>query len=176
MRVWLGVLAVWGGLVPAALAADAVQALVPWSSRGHVYEVAEGHLLFVGEFTGIVYVGEAVGQLDTSLVTCPATMEFQPRTRTRVGQGRCIITDGDGHKIFAAWQCAGDPKLCRGELRLVGGTGKFQGIQGGSPLVLRTALMQLGQVAGEEAPGAPGRGAGLAILPALRYDIQGATQ
>jgi hypothetical protein len=172
----IGALALWSAFPLAAVAADAVQALVPWNSRGQLYEIGEGTLLFVGEFSGIVYVGDAVGQLDTSLVTCPATMEFQSKARTRTGLGRCIITDGDGHKIFAAWQCSGDLKLCQGELRLLGGTGKFQGIQGGSPLVLRTALMQLGEVRGEQAPGAPGRGAGLAILPALRYDIQGASQ
>ena len=41
----------------------------------------------------------------------------------QLASGAVYITDEDGHKIFAEWQCAGDTKTCTGALRLVGASG-----------------------------------------------------
>lgn len=44
--------------------------------------------------------------------------------------GTCVVTDADGDKIFVEWECAGVMPACPGTERLVGGSGKYTGIDG----------------------------------------------
>ena len=56
----------------------------------------------------------------------------------------CIITDNEGHNVFADWTCNGPNFLgCEGDFTLRAGTGKFQGITGSSPLQARTTFSEI---------------------------------
>ena len=60
---------------------------------------------------------------------------------------------------------------CAGELTITGGTGKFEGISGGGPMLVRAALAE---TAASQSSGAVIRGAaGLAVWPELKYKIPG---
>ena len=44
--------------------------------------------------------------------------------------GPCVVTDGDGDKVYMEWKCTGPLPTCPGIERFVGGTGKYNGLSG----------------------------------------------
>ena len=66
-------------------------------------------------------------------------------------------------------KCTGASGVYTGELMITGGTGKFEGISGGGPMLVRTALAE---TAASQSSGAVIRStAGLAMWPELKYKI-----
>ena len=121
-----------------------LNATATWQSKGSVYFVGENEALFVGGFSGIMFVTGGQDSLNAAQLVCPGMMDINLQTDEMSGQGRCIITNAAGHRVFAKWQCDGVAMQgCKGDFELLTGTGPFQGISGGGEFVMRSAIGQL---------------------------------
>jgi hypothetical protein len=150
---------------------ETVQAIAPWQGSGQAFAVAPEKVMILGEYTGILYVQAKTGALDAALMQCPAVQVLDTNPRRGEASGHCTFTDGDGDAVYSEWKCTGAVGACAGELTITGGTGKFTGISGGGPMVVRAALAE---TAANASSGAVIRGAvGLAIWPELKYRIPG---
>ena len=146
-----------------------VSAMAPWKGDGKIFRVEPDKLLFVGSFTGVMYVSDGKGSLDAAVMVCPATHEINLKDETTSGQGRCILTSLEGDKVYAQWSCSGKPGICMGDFKLNGGTGRFTGITGSGPLHIRTILM--GIAVNIKDGGTVEDAHGLAIWPELKFKI-----
>ncbi len=121
-----------------------LQATATWQSTGSVYFVGENEALFVGGFRGIMFVNDGQGSLNAAQLVCPGMMDIDLQNDEASGQGRCIITNSEGHRVFAKWQCDGlAMQGCKGDFELLAGTGPFQGISGGGEFIMRSAIGKL---------------------------------
>ena len=146
-----------------------VSAMAPWKGDGKIFRVEPDKLLFVGSFTGVMYVSDGKGSLDAAIMVCPATQEINLKDETTSGQGRCILTSLEGDKVYAQWSCSGKPGICMGDFKLNGGTGRFTGITGSGPLHIRTILMAI--AVNMKDGGTVENAHGLAIWPELKFKI-----
>ena len=88
-----------------------------------------------------------------------------------IGEGRCIVTGTSGDRVFAAWECVGIATIgCIGKFDLTAGTGRFQGVTGGGPFILRSAIGELRAdlITGE----VDSIGLGLATWPKLTINLK----
>lgn len=107
-----------------------------WLSVGTTFQIEEGHLFWVGQFSGIgTDVGEAT-VFDKIAVQCPGTLDITLADGSAHGAGYCIWTAANGDKMFGSWQCAGGApmsgKACDGTTTIISGTGMFAGATGTS--------------------------------------------
>ncbi len=87
----------------------------------------------------------------------------------RLGEGRCIITDQDGDKVFARWSCTGENTTCNGSFVITAGTGKYTGITGKGDM--NTRVIARGLVLGESKEVYGQVSIGVAVWPELYYSI-----
>lgn len=147
-----------------------VEALAAYQSYGRLFRTAENQALFVGGFDGIMFVANGRGPLNTAKIVCPGMMEVNLDDGRTTGEGRCIITDSEGNRVFAKWRCSGEALVgCKGAFDLTAGTGRFQGISGGGDFILRTAITKFARDMSEDH--AEGIGLGLAVWPNLKYRL-----
>ena len=124
---------------------------------------------FIGTFKGIMYIEDGSDELDAALLICPATQEINTTTSATIAHGRCMITESAGHRIYADFTCKGRVGSCDGIFKLTGGEGPYEGIQGSSKMVIRSAL---GGMAVDADSGSVIRAAkGLAAWPDLKYTL-----
>lgn len=129
-----------------ALAAEerTATAIASWEGVGRVFEVAPGQALFLGSFAGTMFVQHGDGAFNMAEVVCPGTFDIEIETRKQKGSGHCIITALDGDQVFGKWDCKGAHLVgCIGSFEIIGGTGRFAGISGGSEFVARSAIMRV---------------------------------
>ena len=134
------------GGVQTAMAAEeqTLEATSAWISQGRYFKTGENEALFIGVLAGTLYVKSREGRLDAVELLCPGNFEIDLESGAQEGEGKCIITNNDGDNVFANWTCNGVNFLgCEGDFTLTAGTGKFQGITGGSPLKARTAFTEI---------------------------------
>ena len=146
MLALLGLLLVVATPVRSVMAGEEfkLQATATWQSKGSVYLIGENEALFVGGFSGVMFVTDGQGSLNAAQLICPGMMDINLQNGETSGQGRCIITNAEGHRVFAKWQCDGiATQGCKGDFELLAGTGRFQGVSGGGEFVLRSAIGQL---------------------------------
>lgn len=167
--VFVGIVAGASFLSVAAGEEGTVKAVASWKGRAFAFPVGREQAYLVGVYSGILYVEDGKGALHAASIVCPATAEGNLKTMTKTGQGRCILTDEDGDRIFARFTCEGDLEGCRGPFKLEGGTGKFDGITGEGEMISRIQVRQLTTVAGFDT--AEQEGEGVAIWPSLTYSI-----
>jgi len=146
-----------------------VKAVATWKGRSFVFPVGQAQAYLVGVYTGTLYIEDGKGVLHAASIVCPATAEGDLKARTKTGQGRCILTDEDGNRVFARFTCKGDLEGCRGPFKIEGGTGKFEGITGEGEMISRIQVRQLTTVTGFDT--AEQEGEGVAIWPSLTYKI-----
>src|SRR5689334_12381775 len=146
-----------------------VKAMAPWKSRSFVFPVGPDQAYLVGVHSGIMYVDDGKGPLHAASIVCPVTAEGDLKAMTKRGQGRCIITDEEGNRIYAKFTCTGDLGGCRGPFKIQGGTGKFAGITGEGEMISRIEVRQLTTVVGYDA--AEQMGEGVAVWPSLTYKL-----
>ena len=171
MLAALGLLFFAFGPSPAVAAEEfKMQATATWQSQGRVYFIGEEEALFVGGFSGIMFVDDGEGSLNAAKLVCPGMMEINMKTDRESGEGRCIITTQEGHRVFAKWRCDGVAmEGCAGDFALVAGTGPFQGISGGGPFILRSAM---GNITADLASGDVDTiGLGIAAWPLLTVKL-----
>lgn len=148
-----------------------VQAFATWQSEGRLFRVGEDKALFVGGLRGIMFVENGKGELNTAKIVCPAMMEVRFEDAHMTGEGRCIITGVKGNRVFGKWRCAGIALIgCKGVFELTAGTGKFQGITGGGPIVFRSAITQFTRKSSED--NVKSIGMGLTVWPKLTYRLK----
>ena len=150
-------------------AENTVKAMATWQAQGLVTQVDKDQALMVGALMGALFIDGGQGELDASTLLCPGTVELNLNTGERNGQGRCIITDKSGDKIYAKWACRGNEKGCKGPFNLVGGTGKFMGISGENAWLLRIAMRAMAGAVSDDS--FQQVAAGLAVWPKLQYRL-----
>ena len=159
-----------GSQLAAAAEEGMVKAQAAWIGKGSIFQVGEQEALFVGAFGGILYVGDQEGRLDRVVMLCPGTVDIDLETGDQNGDGKCILTNKEGERVFAVWDCDGKQMTgCQGSFKLNGGTGQFKGIQGESVMQARTAISEV--VVDLKSGMVAETGAGLLILPELNYTI-----
>jgi hypothetical protein len=146
-----------------------VKASAVWKSRSFVFPVGQDQAYLVGVYSGTLYVDDGKSALHAASIVCPATAEGDLKAMTKTGQGRCILTDEDGNRIYARFSCTGDLEGCRGPFKIEGGTGKFTGITGDGEMVSRILVRQVTTVMGFET--AEQEGEGIALWSSLTYRI-----
>lgn len=151
-----------------------VKAVATWKSRAFVFPVGNDQAYLVGVYSGVLYVDDGKGPLHEGSIVCPATAEGDLKKGTKSGQGRCILTDDDGNRVYARFTCTGDLEGCRGPFTIEGGTGKFAGITGEGEMISRIQVRQLTTVVGYDT--AEQQGEGVAVWPSLSYQIPSANK
>lgn len=168
------ILVLWGFILSGSSTAvhaeqQTLKAMIPWDGEGRVFQVNTGTMLFLGALEGIIYVETSTGKLDEGFVRCPVKQEVDQSTRATVGSGHCMITASGGDTVFAQWTCTGKVGICRGDFKITGGTGEFEGITGSSDLVIRSPLRSL--VTNMSSGSVLRVASGIAVLPELQYEI-----
>lgn len=160
------------GNAQATVAAEekTLEASSAWIGQGRYFKTGENEALFIGVLAGTLYVKSAEGELDAVDLLCPGDFQIDLENGAQEGEGKCIITDNDGDNVFANWTCNGESFLgCEGDFTLTAGTGKFQGITGGSPLKARTGFAAI--TVNLESGAVFESSAGLLSLPELNYKL-----
>jgi hypothetical protein len=122
---------------------ETINAFAPWHGRGQLYATGEKEAMFVGAFTGLLFIEGKDGPVDTGFITCPVALQIEVLTEKQIGQGRCIVSTHDGARAFAKWNCEGTfGKGCEGSLSFTGGTGRLDGLKGGGPMKVQARLHQ----------------------------------
>ena len=147
-----------------------VRVTAAWESQGYAFPVGEDQSYMVAVYTGVMFVDGGKGSLEAASVVCPGTLDANLAKGTKMGEGRCTITDADGDRVFARYSCSGDIlESCRGPFTLLSGTGKFAVITGGGEMIVRVQARQFTAFAGME--NVHQQGIGAAVWPALQYKI-----
>ena len=162
----------WLGLVAApgwAAEERTVKASAAWVGQGRFVPTGSTTVFFVGVFSGILFVDNDQGALNTAKILCPGTLEVDVNGGKQHGEGRCVMSPNATDQVFAKWSCSGTHQVeCKGPFTLTGGTGRFAGITGQGDFRLRTAIAELSVKPGELVQETA---AGLAEWPSLRYRI-----
>ena len=154
------------GASPVTFAAEGtLKAMAPWKATSFAFPVGEDETYLVGVYSGILYADDGKGPMHTATIVCPGTVEGNLKTMTKTGQGRCIITDEDGDRVYARFNCKGDLEGCRGPFKIVGGTGKFDGITGEGEMISKILARKLTVVVGFEP--VEQEGEGIAVWPSV---------
>jgi len=151
-----------------------VKATAAWEGQGSAFPVGEDQVYMVAVYAGVMFVDDGKGSLDAASIVCPGTIEGNLAKGTKTGDGRCIITDQDGDRVYSRFTCTGDLEGCRGPFTIVSGTGKFAGITGGGEIISRIQARQLTTYAGVD--NVQQQGTGIAVWPALHYKIPAKTK
>jgi len=146
-----------------------VKATGPWVASGKAYQTGADTVLFVGAFSGVMLLDEPGEALDAAEFTCPGMQDVDYAKQRVKSSGRCIFETSGGNKVFARWSCEGDIGDCRGEMKLLAGTGVAEGITGGGTLRLRSFFADIteqddGEITVEKA-------VGLMTWPKLTYRL-----
>ncbi len=142
-----------------------VRAMMVWQGEGTAVRIGESKAMLVAIIEGSMFIDGNKGVLHTASILCPITAIIGHDLSQTV-RGRCSIVDIDGDRVYARFTCKGEHfKGCRGLFTLVGGSGKFKGIQGGGPV---TFLSKMGDLRLDQIGIVRRRTIGLANFPALR--------
>jgi lipid-binding SYLF domain-containing protein len=149
---------------------NTVKATAAWEGQGFAFPVGNDQAYMVGVYAGVMFVDDGKGPLNAAAIVCPGTTEGILTKGTKTGEGRCIITDQDGDRVFARFTCVGDFEGCRGPFTIVDGTGKFAGITGEGEMISRIQARQLTTYP-TVVETVQQQGYGVAVWPALHYTI-----
>ena len=156
------------GFLPAQAAEqDTVQAIIPWEAEGRVFQVDTGTMMFLGAFTGIMYIESSRGELHEAFIMCPIIQKLNIDDRSTEAVGHCEISASPENVAYAEISCSGEVGSCEGTFTLTDGEGKFSGISGAGMLRVRSPMREL---ITDMAAGADLRVAsGLAVVKDLEY-------
>ena len=148
---------------------DTVQATIPWEAAGRVFQVDTSTIMFLGAFTGVMYIESSRGEMHEAFVMCPITQKLNLETGNSEAVGHCEISASPENVAYAELTCSGEVGSCNGTFTLVDGEGKFVGIAGTGTLRVRSPMRTLitDMAAGAELHVA----SGLAVIKDLEYSI-----
>ena len=148
---------------------DTVQAIIPWEADGRVFQVDTGTLMFLGAFTGIMYIESSQGEMHEAFVMCPIIQTLSLEMGSSEAIGHCEISASPENVAYAKLSCNGEVGSCEGTFTLVDGEGEFAGISGAGTLRVRSPMRAL---ITDMAAGAELRVAsGLAVIKDLEFRI-----
>jgi hypothetical protein len=156
--------------MPAVAAEEAViSAFSTWQGVGQLMQTAASGATFVGTLDGIVYVNTDKGPVEAGQMVCPAVVQIDLTSGKQTGTGNCTITVSDGAQVFSELTCSGVHLVgCSGEMKLTGGTGRFEGVAGGGAFTLRSSLRDIKPTT---AASAQETAHGIIFWPQLRYTL-----
>lgn len=99
-----------------------------WKGTGDAFEVAEKRMLGGGNVIGMIFNLKGSGPLHAGPATCFYT--FFVVDGSAKNKGFCSFGDADGDLIFTDFHGASAGEGMEGINNIVGGTGKYAGIQG----------------------------------------------
>jgi len=134
-------LCAWSGQTIAA--SNTISAVIPWQGQGQIFPIGGDKLRFLGSIEGIMYVETAEGEMDEAFVQCPIVQEIDTTKQSTSVSGNCTIVVSTEDAVFAEITCDGRAGICRGELKLTGGTGRFVGISGSGKMIVRSPVHAL---------------------------------
>lgn len=108
-----------------------------WKDTSVALEVADKRLQGQGMLNGVTFNDKGVGPLHAGPANCSYTfMAVEGKARNK---GYCTFSDADGDRIFTDFtgSSASDVED-NGTNEIVGGTGKYAGIQGSGPWKCKT--------------------------------------
>jgi len=144
-----------------------VQAIIPWEASGRVFQVDTSGLMFLGAFTGVMYIESSQGEMHEAFVMCPIIQKLNLKTSNSEAVGHCEISASPEDVAYAELTCKGEVGSCDGTFTLVSGEGKFAGIAGVGTLRVRSPMRTL---ITDMASGADVRiASGLAVIKNLEY-------
>jgi len=148
---------------------DTVQAIIPWEASGRVFQVDTSTMLFLGAFTGVMYIESSQGEMHEAFVMCPIMQKVSLETSNSEVVGHCEISASPENVAYAQLTCDGEVGSCNGTFTLIAGEGEFTGISGAGALRVRSPMRALitDVAAGEELRVA----SGLAVIKDLEYSI-----
>ena len=148
---------------------DTVQAIIPWEASGRVFQVDTSTMLFLGAFTGVMYIESSQGEMHEAFVMCPITQKVNLNSGGSEVVGHCEISASPENVAYAQLTCDGEVGSCNGTFTLIDGEGEFTGISGTGALRVRSPMRAL---ITDVAAGAELRVAsGLAVIKDLEYSI-----
>lgn len=159
-----------GLLRPAAAAEEAtVKMFAAWRGQGNTFQTAPKQATFVGAIVGQVYTDTEKGPVHTGTMVCPAMLTIGLEDASQRGTGRCTITELDGSEIYAEIACTGVYLVgCAGDLKLTGGTKRFEGVSGGGRVTIRSDFRKITMVTADVTRE---EGTGILFVQALRYKL-----
>jgi len=157
----------WSALTFAA--SHTISAVVPWQGQGQIFPVSTGGLRFLGSIEGIMYVETAEGDMNEALVRCPIVQDINVADGSTSVSGSCMIIVSPEDVVFADVSCRGITGMCRGEMTLTNGTGRFAGISGSGNLTVRSPIHTL--VADLSDGTVVHAAAGILLLPQMQYSL-----
>ena len=147
-----------------------IDAFSVWQARGHMFKMGENIGMFVGALQGPFFVETPEGPVGAGKIICPGLFKVDLEDGSQTGEGSCLITGEKGAQVFANWTCSGYHLIgCKGKFTLLGGTGRFSGITGGGPIVVRTTIREIA-VQADENPDVE-TAIGIAFWKGLRYEL-----
>ncbi len=148
---------------------DTVQAIIPWEANGRVFQVDTSTIMFLGAFTGVMYIESSQGEMHEAFVMCPIIQKLNLKLSSSEAVGHCEISASPENVAYAELTCKGEVGNCDGTFTLIDGEGKFAGISGTGTLRVRSPMRALiiDMAAGAELRVA----SGLAIIKDLKYSI-----
>ncbi len=155
---------------PAAGEEQTIDAFSVWQARGHMFKMGENIGMFVGALQGPFFIETPEGPVGAGTIICPGILKVNLEDGSQTGEGGCMITGEKGAQVFAEWTCSGYHLIgCKGEFTWDGGTGRFAGVTGGGPIVVRTTIREVAvQANGNSAVEAA---IGIAFWKGLRYEL-----
>jgi len=146
---------------------DTVQAIIPWEAEGRVFQIDTRTMMFLGAFTGVMYIESSKGELHEAFIMCPIIQKLDLEKRSTEAVGHCEISASPDDVAYADLSCSGEVGSCEGTFTLVDGEGRFSGISGKGMLRVRSPMREL---VTDMAAGANLRVAsGLAVIKELEY-------
>jgi hypothetical protein len=146
-----------------------LRALMNWKAAGSIHSISTHQMLFLGVMEGILYVETEKGDMDGAFFECPVSQKINPESGESTAKGHCQITVGPEDVVYAEFDCDGKIGDCTGQFRLVEGSGRFEGVSGGSDIRIRSILGVL--MKGMASGSLIRSGEGIALLPNLKVIV-----
>lgn len=153
----------------AAKVDQTIRAFSVWHADSKLGAGEAGTQVFDGTVNGPFYVDTEKGPVNSGAISCKARLTIKDADKTQQGRADCVITAKDGATVQGRINCHGVFQVgCSGRIELTDGTGRFQGIQGGGAVVIRSDFADL-QSQGTANPAS--LQSGLMYFPAMRYQL-----
>lgn len=111
-----------------------------WTGHGKMLQISNKEMQFLGLIEGILYIESAEGDLDEAFVECTVVQVLQVGSQEGSAQGHCLLIQDGENTVYAEHSCRGVAGSCKGVFTITGGTGRFEGAAGVSPLIVRSPL------------------------------------
>lgn len=157
-------------IAPAQAEEQSVKAFSVWQVDGSVVQTGAKSATFTGVLGGAVYVETEHGPVLAGTMSCPAAVEIALETGQQTGEARCAFLANDESRLFADLRCEGVHLVgCSGTFTITGGSGRFAGVKGQGPVVVRGNFHKITLEPGAAA--LQRSAAGIMYWPELRYTL-----